>query len=36
MKDFEQFLRPKPFQGNLLLLQKNDRDQWKKFRPKNK
>ena len=26
MKDFEKFLCPKPFQGNFLLLQKNDRE----------
>ena len=34
MKDVEKFLCPKPFQGNFLLLQKNNRVQWKKFRPK--
>ena len=35
MKDVEKFLCPKPFQGNFLLLQKKDREQWKKFQPKN-
>ena len=34
MKDVEKFLYPKPFQGNFLLLQKNNHEQWKKFRPK--
>ena len=34
MKDVEKFLCPKHFQGNFLLLQKNDRELWKKFRPK--
>ena len=34
MKDVEKFLCPKPFQGNFLLLQKNDREEWKNFRPK--
>ena len=34
MKDVEKFLCPKRFQGNFLLLQKNDREQWKIIRPK--
>ena len=34
MKDVEKFHCPKPFQGNFLLLQKNNREQWKNFRPK--
>ena len=34
MKVVEKFLCPKPLQGNLLLLHKIDREQWKNFRPK--
>ena len=35
MKDVEQFLCAKHFQGNFLLLQKNNRERRKKFWPEN-
>ena len=34
MKEVEKFLCPKPFQGNFLMLQMNDREERKNFRPK--